>query len=71
MAASNTNAHSQKHDRFLDANQEPRKMLQPIEGYQHLPLVSLEEALSFRYVLIFSDEYISPKKTVKSFLLIS
>ena len=31
--------------RFLDANQEPTKMLQPIEGYNRSPLVSLEIAV--------------------------
>jgi hypothetical protein len=45
MASSSKNTHAQTHERFLDANEEPRKMLQPIEGYQHLPLVSLEEAV--------------------------
>ncbi|CAF1095310.1 unnamed protein product [Adineta steineri] len=34
-----------KHDRFLDVGQEPRRMLQPIEGYQKMPLVSLEKAV--------------------------
>jgi len=34
-----------KHDRFLDAGQEPRRMLQPIEGYQKMPLLSLEKAV--------------------------
>ncbi|CAF3974375.1 unnamed protein product [Rotaria sp. Silwood1] len=32
-------------DRFVDVNEEPRKLLQPIEGYQSLELVSLEEAI--------------------------
>lgn len=45
MAWSTNNTHAQTHERFLDADQEPRKMLQPIEGYQHLPLVSLKEAI--------------------------
>ena len=31
--------------RFVDVGEEPRKVLQPIEGYQSLPLVSLEEAI--------------------------
>ncbi|CAF4159972.1 unnamed protein product, partial [Adineta steineri] len=34
-----------KHDRFLDVGQEPRRMLQPIEGYQKMPLVSLDKAV--------------------------
>ncbi|CAF3710944.1 unnamed protein product [Adineta steineri] len=34
-----------KHDRFLDVGQEPRRMLQPIEGYQKMALVSLEKAI--------------------------
>lgn len=34
-----------KNDRFLDVDREPRRMLQPIEGYQKLPLVSLDEAI--------------------------
>ncbi|CAF1008719.1 unnamed protein product [Adineta steineri] len=34
-----------KHDRFLDVGQEPRRMLQPIEGYQKMPLISLEKAV--------------------------
>lgn len=33
------------HDRFLDVDREPRRMLQPIEGYRNLPLVSLNEAV--------------------------
>ena len=33
------------YSRFLDANQEPTKMLQPIEGYNRSPLVSLENAV--------------------------
>ena len=45
MTSSNNNINTQTHERFLDADQEPRKMLQPIEGYQNLPLVSLEEAV--------------------------
>ena len=45
MAWSYDNTHAQTHERFLDVDQELRKMLQPIEGYQHLPLVSLEEAV--------------------------
>ncbi|CAF1101810.1 unnamed protein product [Adineta steineri] len=32
-------------DRFMDVGEEPRKLLQPIEGYQSLPLVTLEEAI--------------------------
>ena len=39
-ASSNTKNH-----RFVDMNEEPRKMLQPIEGYKDLPLVTLEEAI--------------------------
>ena len=31
--------------RFIDVGEEPRKLLQPIEGYQSLRLVSLEEAI--------------------------
>ncbi|CAM4987150.1 unnamed protein product [Rotaria socialis] len=34
-----------KHDRFLDVDHEPRRMLQPIEGYQKLPLLTLEKAV--------------------------
>jgi hypothetical protein len=34
-----------KHDRFLDVDREPRRMLQPIEGYQNLPLVPLDKAV--------------------------
>ncbi|CAF2143907.1 unnamed protein product [Rotaria magnacalcarata] len=34
-----------KHDRFLDADQEPRRMLQPIEGYQKLALLTLEKSV--------------------------
>jgi hypothetical protein len=34
-----------KHDRFLDVDCEPRRMLQPIEGYQNLPLVQLDQAV--------------------------
>jgi hypothetical protein len=34
-----------EHGRFLDVDGEPRRMLQPIEGYQNLPLVQLEEAV--------------------------
>lgn len=45
MAWSSNNLYAQTHERFLDAGEEPRKMLQPIEGYQDLPLVSLEEAV--------------------------
>jgi hypothetical protein len=33
------------YDRFLDVDKEPKKMLQPIEGYQKLPIVSLEIAV--------------------------
>ncbi|CAF2260611.1 unnamed protein product [Rotaria magnacalcarata] len=32
-------------NRFLDVSEEPGKLLQPIEGYQSLELVSLEEAI--------------------------
>ena len=42
MAASN---HSNHLGRFVDVGEEPRKLLQPIEGYQSLRLVSLEEAI--------------------------
>ena len=42
MAASNQSNHL---GRFIDVGEEPRKVLQPIEGYQSLPLVSLEEAI--------------------------
>jgi hypothetical protein len=45
MACSNNNIHAQTHDRFLDVEDEPCKMLQPIEGFQNVPLVSLEEAI--------------------------
>src|SRR5579871_3860958 len=45
MASSKENIHTQTYERFLDAGEEPRKMLQPIEGYQHLPLVSLEKTV--------------------------
>ena len=31
--------------RFVDAGEEPRRLLQPIEGYRSLPLVTLEEAI--------------------------
>jgi hypothetical protein len=41
----NNNPYAQTRERFLDAGEEPRRMLQPIEGYQHLPLVSLEESI--------------------------
>jgi hypothetical protein len=33
-------------NRFVDAGEEPRKLLQPIEGYQSLQLVTLEEAIA-------------------------
>jgi hypothetical protein len=33
------------HDRFLDGGEEPRRLLQPIEGYRHLPLVTIEAAV--------------------------
>lgn len=33
-------------DRFTDIAEEPRKLLQPIEGYKDLELVSLEEAIN-------------------------
>jgi hypothetical protein len=36
-----------KYERFLDASLEPRRMLQPIEGYQNMPLLSLKEAVEF------------------------
>jgi hypothetical protein len=32
-------------NRFVDVSEEPRKLLQPVEGYQSLPLVTLEEAI--------------------------
>ncbi|CAF3502064.1 unnamed protein product, partial [Rotaria sp. Silwood2] len=32
-------------DRFLDGGEEPRGLLQPIEGYRKLKLVTLEEAI--------------------------
>jgi hypothetical protein len=31
--------------RFIDVSEEPRRLLQPIEGYRSLPLVTLEEAI--------------------------
>jgi hypothetical protein len=34
-----------EHERFLDVDREPRRMLQPIEGYRNLPLVQLKEAV--------------------------
>ena len=34
-----------KHGRFLDVGQEPRRMLQPIEGYQKMPLLTLDKAV--------------------------
>ncbi|CAF1481983.1 unnamed protein product [Adineta steineri] len=40
-----TDGTENKHDRFLDVGQEPRRMLQPIEGYQKMPLVTLEKAV--------------------------
>ena len=33
------------YDRFIDVGEEPRKLLQPIEGYRSLQLVTLEEAI--------------------------
>lgn len=42
MATSSSNT---KNHRFIDVNEEPRKFLQPIEGYKDLPLVTLEEAV--------------------------
>jgi hypothetical protein len=33
-------------DRFSDASEEPRRLLQPIEGYQSLELVTLEDAIA-------------------------
>ena len=33
------------HDRFLDADREQRQKLQPLDGYQHVPKVSLEQAV--------------------------
>jgi Ran GTPase-activating protein (RanGAP) involved in mRNA processing and transport len=47
MAAKNiySDETENKHDRFLDAGQEPRRMLQPVEGYQKMPLVTLEQAV--------------------------
>ena len=33
-------------DRFIDVGEESGKLLQPIEGYQSLPLVTLEEAVA-------------------------
>ncbi|CAF2644787.1 unnamed protein product [Rotaria sp. Silwood2] len=40
-----SNETENKHERFLDVGQEPRRMLQPIEGYQKLSLVPLEDAV--------------------------
>ena len=34
-----------KQGRFLDVGQEPRRMLQPIEGYQKMPLLTLDKAV--------------------------
>ena len=34
-----------KHDRFFYADQEPRRMLQPIEGYQNMPPASLKKSV--------------------------
>ncbi|CAF0828546.1 unnamed protein product [Adineta ricciae] len=36
---------SKTYDRFLDGDEEPRRMLQPIEGFQNFPLVSLEKSV--------------------------
>jgi hypothetical protein len=33
------------HDRFLDGGEEPRRLLQPIECYRHLSLVTIEAAV--------------------------
>ena len=41
------NVNEQKHiHRFSDIVAEPRQMLLPIQGYEHMPLVSLEEAIN-------------------------
>ena len=37
--------HNQSFDRFLDVGKERGKLLQPIEGYRDLPLVTLEKAI--------------------------
>ncbi|CAF1101953.1 unnamed protein product [Didymodactylos carnosus] len=51
--AENTNTNSpQKNLRFLDVDEEPRKALLPIEGYQDMPLMSLEEAIKPLEILI-------------------
>lgn len=40
------NVHSDSHThRFVDVAAEPRRMLLPIQGYENMPLVSLEEAV--------------------------
>jgi hypothetical protein len=40
-----TPKHVPHFDRFLDGGEEPRRLLQPIEGYRHLQLVTIEEAV--------------------------
>jgi hypothetical protein len=45
MASADNASDASSNQRFLDVGNEPLRMTQPIEGYQHLPLVSLEEAV--------------------------
>ena len=41
-----SNVHGTVHNhRFVDIAAEPRRMLLPIQGYENMPLVSLEEAV--------------------------
>ena len=41
-----SNAYSNIHiHRFVDVAAEPRRMLLPIQGYENMPLVSLEKAV--------------------------